>query len=88
MECTWAEIGVLSPNHLKIWNFTHLKKIKKKIKNPKTKVIATKEDIRPCLASLKKEFSEKTLKVKTTRSDDKQGLVSGVKQQTQLIQRF
>lgn len=35
----------------------------KKVEESKTKVIATKEDIRPCLASLKKEFSEKTLKL-------------------------
>ena len=43
--------------------FHSFKKKLKKNKNPKTKVIATKEDIRPCPASLKKEFSEKTLKL-------------------------
>ena len=61
----WSTLGLKLGSSLRItlkYEISLIKKKKKK-RNPKTKVIATKEDIRPCPASLKKEFSEKTLKL-------------------------
>ena len=59
----WSALGLKLGSSLQITLKYEISLIKKKKKNPKTKVIATKEDIRPCPASLMKEFSEKTLKL-------------------------
>ena len=60
----WSALGLKLGSSLQITLKYEISLIKKKKKrNPKTKVIATKEDIRPCPASLKKEFLVKTLKL-------------------------